>query len=353
MDTQNPPPPVEFTRRVRKQRKSWRLEGILQAAGLMITIVILAGAGYTVWRKTSQDRTQMPAAQVSQPSTASETKAAGATVPEASDKTGSKARKTMQQLIQETKEGRTTMVSEAADSPSTSSSVASAKPGNVEELQTEVKKDFANSARVIRDFFRLLGRSNTEIMPLLRHAEAVIPKYERWKTLTQIAPAENLQIGPKFMTLDRFVIVPVPLADGSSRLAVLEKTEDGAMKLDWESFAAWCERPFEDLAACQDGERTLLRVLAQRTSSIPPFGKEGEGVSLTLSHPEESLTLNAWLPTSQSAHGGKATQYLAEMKKRSMATLVVYMDAESRAHGWLKVAEVPNMGWVTGLNQMP
>ena len=214
-------------------------------------------------------------------------------------------------------------------------------------LRSEVKENFRIVARMMKEF--LLARSESEIEPLIRRPFEVMPKYREWTTAVPVQPAAQFQINPKFITTDRYFLVGVPMGDGSSRLAAFEKLGKSTFRLDWESFAGWCESRFVGVPKLASNRQVLMRVNAQRSASIPPFPVKEGGLSFTLSHPDEQATLSAYLPAEVLAQGDKAARYLAGMQKRGMMTLKIYVDDECRTHGWAKIAAVPNVGWVSDL----
>lgn len=214
-------------------------------------------------------------------------------------------------------------------------------------LRSEVKENFRIVARMMKEF--LLARSESEIEPLIRRPFEVMPKYREWTTAVPVQPAAQFQINPKFITTDRYFLVGVPMGDGSSRLAAFEKLGKSTFRLDWESFAGWCESRFVGVSKLASNRQVLMRVNAQRSASIPPFPVKEGGLSFTLSHPDEQATLSAYLPAEVLTQGDKAARYLAGMQKRGMVTLKIYVDDECRTHGWAKIAAVPNVGWVSDL----
>lgn len=214
-------------------------------------------------------------------------------------------------------------------------------------LRSEVKENFRIVARMMKEF--LLARSESDIEPLIRRPFEVMPKYREWTEAVPAQPAAQFQINPKFITTDRYFLIGVPMADGSSRLAAFEKLGKSTFRLDWESFAGWCESRFAGVPKLASNRQVLMRVNAQRSASAPPFPVKEGGLSFTLSHPDEQATLSAYLPAEVLTQGDKAARYLAGMQKRGMVTLKIFVDDECRAHGWAKIAAVPNVGWVSDL----
>lgn len=212
-------------------------------------------------------------------------------------------------------------------------------------LRSEVKNDFLTATRMIQSFF--IARSEGEIERLIRHPKEVMPKYREWTKTHGIERPGKFQTTPKFITTDRFLLIGVPMADGSSRLAAFEKLGKANLRLDWESYAGWCESQFADVPKIESNRQVLMRVNAQRSASIPPFPVIEGGLAFTLSHPDEQTTLSAYLPAEVLTQGDKAARYLAGMQKRGMVTLKIFVDDECREHGWAKIAAVPNVGWVS------
>ncbi len=327
--------------KLRKRRKRSKRDTILAISAMVAITSIIGATGYVVWERTATRPEPKPKAVALPPITGINPVEMTEHKSPAPNETKKNNKPSLAQMIQTVKDGKP-----AAEAITQAAAKSEESPEA--NLQADVKKDFIAATKLLRDFFLVLRRSDSEMEPLIREPQRVLSKYAAWKTRSKLAPAERLQIGPKFMTLDPFLVVGVPLADGTTRLAVLERSAKG-VRLDWESFAIHCERTFAELPAQADDAQTLLRVNAQRSASVPPFATEPGGVTFTLSHPEEAVTLNAYLPPSVLATREQAVRYLAEATQRTMVTLMVYMDADSRAHGWVKIAAVPNVGWVKGL----
>jgi len=215
-------------------------------------------------------------------------------------------------------------------------------------LRSEVKNDFLIATRMMKAFF--LARNESEIEPLIRRPFEVMPKYHEWTKTIKMEPPGQFQIAPKFITTDRFILIGVPMADGSTRMAAFEKLGKATLRLDWESFAGWCESRFAEVPKLASNRQVLMRVSALQTAVKPPFPVKDGGLSFTLMHPDEPMTLNAHLPAELVAKGDKLVRHLSDMQKRGMVTLKIQVDDECRPHGWVKIAEVSNIGWVSGLD---
>ena len=215
-------------------------------------------------------------------------------------------------------------------------------------LRSEVKNDFLVVSRMMQDF--ILARSEAEIEQIILRPLEVMPKYREWTARIKLQPSAEQMASAKFMTTEHRMIMAVPLMNGSKRLAVFEKIGKAKFRLDWESFAGWCERRFEDVAKLESNRQVLMRVNAQRTAVKPPFPVKDGGMSFTLTHPDEPMTLNAHMSADALAEGGTAVRYMAAMKKSGTVTLKIFVDDECRSHGWVKIAAVPNVGWVSGLD---
>ena len=215
-------------------------------------------------------------------------------------------------------------------------------------LRSEVKNDFLVATRMMKSFF--LARNKSEVESLILRPAEVMPKYQEWTQSIPVQAPEQFQIAPKFITTDRFILLGVTMADGSTRMAAFEKLGKSSLRLDWESFAGWCECRFDAVAKLKSNRQVLMRVSAQLTAAKPPFSVTEGGQSFTLMHPDEPMTLNAHMPAELMAKDANMVHHMSGMQKRGMVTLKIFVDDECRSHGWVKIADVTNIGWVSGLD---
>jgi len=152
----------------------------------------------------------------------------------------------------------------------------------------KVREEFEKAATVLRQYFQ--SPSDDALAALLRHPDQSMPRHRTWSQKSRIVPAVPLRIGPQFGTAGSLLVTPVKMADGSSRLAALEKTEAGYL-LDWESFSAWGESRFADLPQVSAEKPALLRVTVKPSTAVAPVAG---ALSFTLTHPDERSTLAAY-----------------------------------------------------------
>lgn len=207
----------------------------------------------------------------------------------------------------------------------------------------EVRTEFEKAAAVLRSYFQ--SPSDNELQTLLRHPADTLPRHRAWTTKRRLVPAIPLQIGPQFGVSGSLLVTSVKLADGSSRLAALEHTPQG-YRLDWESFSAWGECHFSDLAAWGVERPALVRVMIRPSSATPPVG--ASAASFTVSHPDERATLAAYalnnvLDRSPSARGLRNSG-------GGMFTLRLAVDENDAKSGWARITEVVSIGWVAELS---
>lgn len=154
-------------------------------------------------------------------------------------------------------------------------------------------------------------------------------------------PAMPLQIGPQFGVSGCLLITGVKLKDGTIRLAALENTEHGYL-LDWESFAAWSECTFTQLALAGEPRLPLMRVNVKPSSATPPAA--APAVSYTLSHPDERTTLAAYAPETvlNQSPAGRTLR----ASSGGMFTVRLMVDEGDAQMGRAKIAEVVSVGWL-------
>lgn len=208
---------------------------------------------------------------------------------------------------------------------------------------SEVRGEFDKAAAVLRRYFQ--SPTEEELKKLLRHPAETLPRHRSWTAKRHIVPSVPLQIGPQFGVSGSLLVTSMKLADGSMRLVALEHTDQG-YRLDWESFSAWGERYFADLASLDDEKTALLRVTVKPSSATPPFA--GSAASFTLSHPDERATLAAYAVEDVLARS-PAGRTLRNASG-GMFTLRLRVDDDDAKHGWAEIAEVVSVGWVAELS---
>lgn len=202
----------------------------------------------------------------------------------------------------------------------------------------KVREEFEKAATVLRQYFQ--SPSDDALAALLRHPDQSMPRHRTWSQKSRIVPAVPLRIGPQFGTAGSLLVTPVKMADGSSRLAALEKTEAGYL-LDWESFSAWGESRFADLPQVSAEKPALLRVTVKPSTAVAPVAG---ALSFTLTHPDERSTLAAYA-TPDSLSISPAARMLRDAGG-GMFTLLVTMSATDTKTGWANIHSVISTGWV-------
>jgi hypothetical protein len=202
----------------------------------------------------------------------------------------------------------------------------------------KVREEFEKAATVLRQYFK--SPSDDALATLLRHPDQSLPRHRTWSQKNRIVPAVPLRIGPQFGTAGSLLVTPVKMADGSSRLAALEKTEAG-YRLDWESFSAWGESRFADLPQVSATRPVLLRVTVKPSTAVAPVAG---ALSFTLTHPDERSTLAAYA-TPDSLSVSPAARMLRDAGG-GMFTLLLTMSTTDTKTGWANIHSVVSTGWV-------
>jgi hypothetical protein len=210
-------------------------------------------------------------------------------------------------------------------------------------LPDSARESYQEACAVLR---RAIGSNSSALLSdCVRHPSVTMIRVRSMSPSRQVVLALPLIIGPQFGITGDLLLTTIRLANGNDRAVVLEKTSEG-YKLDWESFAGWCETDFDGLQT-HVGMKVhpkLMRVRCQPTSARAPF-PELKGISIVISHPAETETLSAFVPEEalQRSPAG------AELKNSSDGpfTLLIKPDRDTIQHGWVKVEEVICSGWVT------
>ncbi len=210
---------------------------------------------------------------------------------------------------------------------------------------SEVSAVFNQATSVLRQYFQ--SPSDETLHKLVRHPEETMPRHREWARTRRIVPAVPLQIGPQFGVSGSMLLTGVKLNDGSLRMAALEKTNQG-YQLDWESFSAWGESRFVDLAQLQPGKTVLMRVTIKPSSATPPASAAG-GASFTVSHPDERTTLAAYA-TAETLERTPAGRSLGKASG-GMFTVRLAVNAEDVKSGLARIHEVVATGWLPDLEK--
>ena len=222
-------------------------------------------------------------------------------------------------------------------------------PASIPKLKampaSEVRGEFEKAASVLRKYFQ--SPVDEELRKLVRHPDETMPRHREWALNRRIVPAIPLQIGPQFGTSGTLLITGVKLTDGSMRIVALENTDQG-YRLDWESFSAWGESRFTDLARLEPGKTALMRVTLKPSSATPPAAVQG-GASFTISHPDERSTLAAYA-TAEVLESTSAGRRLSKASG-GMFTVRLAVDAEDVKHGLARIHEVVATGWLPDMEE--
>ncbi|MFN0075219.1 MAG: hypothetical protein ACKVY0_01965 [Prosthecobacter sp.] len=222
-------------------------------------------------------------------------------------------------------------------------------PASVPKLKampaSEVRGEFEKAASVLRKYFQ--SPVDEELGKLLRHPAETMPRHREWALTRRIVPANPLQIGPQFGVSGSLLVTGVKLVDGSLRIAALENSDQG-YRLDWESFSAWGESRFTDLANLEPGKTALMRVTIKPSSATPPATAPG-GASFTIAHPDERSTLAAYA----TAEVLESTLPARRLSKASggMFTVRLAVDAEDVKNGLARIHEVIATGWLPDMEE--
>lgn len=222
-------------------------------------------------------------------------------------------------------------------------------PASIPKLKampaSEVRGVFDQAAKVLRQYFQ--SPTDETLRTLVRHPEETMPRHREWALTRRIVPAVPLQVGPQFGVSGSLLVTGVKLTDGSMRIAALENSDQG-YRLDWESFSAWGESRFADLARLEPGKTALMRVTLKPSSATPPAGAQG-GASFTLSHPDERSTLAAYA-TAEVLESTPAGRRLSKASG-GMFTVRLAVDAEDVKHGLARIHEVVATGWLPDMDE--
>lgn len=222
-------------------------------------------------------------------------------------------------------------------------------PASIPKLKampaSEVRGEFEKAASVLRKYFQ--SPVDEELRKLVRHPDETMPRHREWALTRRIVPAIPLQIGPQFGVSGSLLVTGVKLTDGSMRMAALEHTDQG-YRLDWESFSAWGESRFADLARLEPGKTALMRVTLKPSSATPPAVAQG-GASFTISHPDERSTLAAYA-TAEVLESTPAGRRLSKASGE-MFTVRLAVDAEDVKDGLVRIHEVVATGWLPDMEE--
>lgn len=210
-------------------------------------------------------------------------------------------------------------------------------------LPDSARESYQEACAVLR---RAIGSNSPSLLlDCIRHPSTTKMRVRSLSPSRQVVPALPLIIGPQFGITGDLLLTTIRLANGNDRAVVLEKTAEG-YKLDWESYTGWCETDFDGLQT-HVGMKVhpkLMRVRCQPTSASAPFSEQ-KGISIVISHPAETETLNAFVPEEVLRRSPAGS----EIKDSSGGpfTLLIKPDRDTIQHGWVMVEEIICSGWVT------
>lgn len=205
----------------------------------------------------------------------------------------------------------------------------------------KAREEFSHASEVLRRYFQ--SPTNDTLAAILRHPDQSMPRHRDWSRRHHLVPAVPLRIGPQFGIQDSLLVTSIKMADGTSRLAALEKTVSG-YRLDWESLSAWGECRFNEVLNLPPDQTVVLRVTARPSSATAP---QLDAHSFTLSHPDERSTLAAYALSTVLARS-RASRLLQSAHD---AMFTVRLSAAPEGGGWACVHEVISAGWVPDVPQ--
>lgn len=202
----------------------------------------------------------------------------------------------------------------------------------------KAREEFSRAAEVLRRYFQ--SPNEDTLAAILRHPDESLPRHREWSLRHHLVPAVPLRIGPQFGMQDSLLVTSIKMADGTSRLAALEKTAAG-YRLDWESLSAWGECRFNEIMTLSPDQTVVLRVTARPSSATAP---KADAHSFTLSNPDERSTLAAYASSAVLARS-RASR-LFQSANGGMFTLRLAAAPAGLGGGWACIHEVISAGWV-------
>ena len=149
----------------------------------------------------------------------------------------------------------------------------------------------------------------------------------------------------------RLGYVEAVFESGEPMALIVEETEDGRVKVDWESSVRYGELPWREFVQVKPAKPTLLRVLASGSGSgSAGFGSENSELMQRLSvrHPSDSEPLEAVFDAKDPDFGSLVEQLESGAWKNVPVTLrLCFPGAESHAEKKMaRITAVEGRGWL-------
>jgi hypothetical protein len=261
MDNKNNPSPESATR-VRKRRKGWRVDTLLQFLGIGAVLAALGVTSYVVWSRTSKEKTASTPAPVAVASSSEAPSPSPVSPVEVKQEETAKLLKapTLQQLISDVQAGK-----KPAEVVAASKGGVMKKP---EDLSTEEK--IRAAVKTIQECVK--AATMEEKLPYFIPQEKLLERMQANAEAPELKPGKVEEIGPKAYYKNGHVVTTMRLAGRKPQLVVISQTQDikQPFLIDFDSFIGWSERYNAQLMEEKPARPTLLRAYVSRNKALPP-----------------------------------------------------------------------------------
>lgn len=222
------------------------------------------------------------------------------------------------------------------------------------ELDTEF---FERHATFITQAEELAGKflsaqSVEELRPLVRNPDTTIPRILKLHPDGKIDMGGLLTFNPadQFRKSDEFISVTVRTKNYDERTMVFAETADG-IRVDWESWAGWCEMGWEEFMAAKPTTGTLFRVKLNNTNYYNfNFSEEARWRSYTLLSHDEKYRIYGYVES-----GSQAAMDIGEAVEPGdrFFTLSLKFPENAESNNQVIIERVISNGWIVPTTPPP
>ncbi len=215
------------------------------------------------------------------------------------------------------------------------------------ELDTEFFERHATFIAKAEELARkfLSAQSVEELRPLVRNPDTTIPRIMKLHPDGKIDMGGLLTFNPadQFRKSGEFISVTVRTKNYDERTMVFAETADG-IRIDWESWAGWCEMEWEEFMAVKPTTGTLFRVKLNNTNYYNfNFSDEARWRSYTLLSHDEKYRIYGYVES-----GSQAATDIGEAVEPGdrFFTLSLKFPENAESNNQVIIERVISNGWI-------
>lgn len=159
-----------------------------------------------------------------------------------------------------------------------------------------------------------------------------------WKALGWVLPVEELGY--------RLGYAQAIFANGEPVSLIIEETQDGEFRVDWESSVRYGELDWAEFIQTQPTSPKLFRVIASKPQHSPPGEAPQDSEVLEIKHPGEDDVIFAWFDPTDPKFKPLLQQLQTGNWKDVPLTLRLCYPGPAGSGNSARIAEVEGKGWL-------